>query len=224
MMRKVELLAALLAVAAVPALADAGDPPSRVARLSYQSGTVSFRPGTVEEWTAASLNYPLTTGDHLWADAGAQVEMHIGSTAIRMGSQTALAILNLDDQMAQLSLTRACSRSTSGTWETRKPTKSTRPMWRWLWCGRAITASMSMAITTSPPSPCGAGKPQVNGGGAAFAVHAGQSARISGVDTVSQEMGSAPPPDQFDGWCQTARPARRPVAIGALRFPRDHRL
>ena len=81
------------------------DPPSRVARLSYQSGTVSFRPGTVEEWTAASLNYPLTTGDHLWADAGAQVEMDIGSTAIRMGSQTALAILNLDDQMAQLSLT-----------------------------------------------------------------------------------------------------------------------
>jgi ABC-type sugar transport system substrate-binding protein len=75
MMRKVELLAALLAVAAVPALAAAGDPPSRVARLSYQSGTVSFRPGTVEEWTAASLNYPLTTGDHLWADAGAQVEM-----------------------------------------------------------------------------------------------------------------------------------------------------
>jgi hypothetical protein len=65
MMRKVELLAALLAMAAVPALADAGDPPSRVARLSYQSGTVSFRPGTVEEWTAASLNYPLTTGDHL---------------------------------------------------------------------------------------------------------------------------------------------------------------
>jgi hypothetical protein len=31
--------------------------------------------------------------------------MDIGSAAIRMGSQTALAILNLDDQMAQLSLT-----------------------------------------------------------------------------------------------------------------------
>src|ERR1035437_8162156 len=106
MMRKVELLAALLVVAVAPALADAGDPPSRVARLSFQSGTVSFRPGTIEEWTAASLNYPLTTGDHLWADDGAQVEMHVGSTAIRMGSQTALAILNLDDQMAQFSLTQ----------------------------------------------------------------------------------------------------------------------
>ena len=102
MIRNIELVAALLAVAAAPALADAGDPPSRVARLNYESGTVSFRPGTVEEWTAASLNYPLTTGDHLWADAGAQVEMHIGSTAVRMGSQTALAILNLDDQMARL--------------------------------------------------------------------------------------------------------------------------
>ena len=120
MMRKVELLAAVLVAAALPAMADAGDSPSRVARLSYQSGTVSFRPGTVEEWTAASLNYPLTTGDHLWADAGAEVEMHVGSTAIRMGSQTALAILNLDDQMAQLSLRPPAVQT--------PPARSERPM------------------------------------------------------------------------------------------------
>jgi len=202
MMRKVELLAALLAVAAVPALADAGDPPSRVARLSYQSGTVSFRPGTVEEWTAASLNYPLTTGDHLWADAGAQVEMDIGSTAIRMGSQTALAILNLDDQMAQLSLTEGVLEvhirylGDQEAYEIDTPNVAVslvRP-------GDYrvdVDGDNNITIVTVR-----GGEAQVNGGGAAFAVDAGQSARISGVDTVSQEMGSAPPPDQFDAWCQ----------------------
>src|SRR5260370_19044374 len=107
MMHKSELLVVLLAIAAFSAFGQdhAQDPPSRVVRLNYMSGTVSFRPGTVDEWTAATINYPLYDGDHLWADRGARTELHVGSTALRMGSETALAILNLDDRMVQLSLT-----------------------------------------------------------------------------------------------------------------------
>src|SRR5664279_5961399 len=87
MMRKSDLLATLLAIAAVSAFGQdqgqdqAQDPPSRVARLNYMSGTVSFRPGTVDEWTAATINYPLYNGDHLWADRDARTELHVGSTA-----------------------------------------------------------------------------------------------------------------------------------------------
>ncbi|MGA2267176.1 MAG: DUF6600 domain-containing protein [Bryobacteraceae bacterium] len=202
MMRKVELLAALLAMAAAPVLADAGDPPSRVARLSYQSGTVSFRPGTVEEWTAATVNYPLTTGDHLWADAGAQVEMHVGSTAIRMGSQTALAILNLDDQMAQLSLTQGVLDvhirylGDQEAFEIDTPNVAVsllRPG------DYRIDVDGDNNITTVTVR---GGEAEVTGGGAAFSVHADESARLSGVDTVSQDMGSAPPRDEFDRWCE----------------------
>ena len=68
-------------------------------------GRSHFRPGSVEEWAAASLNYPLTTGDHLFTDANSQTELHIGSTAIRMDQQTALSFLNLDDRVVQVSLT-----------------------------------------------------------------------------------------------------------------------
>ena len=67
MNRKALLLLAFLTISA-SAFADGDDPPSRVARLNFQSGSVSFRPGSVEEWTAATLNYPMTTGDHLWSD------------------------------------------------------------------------------------------------------------------------------------------------------------
>src|ERR1039458_410057 len=102
---KIGHLTFLLGLAVGAAIAQPVDPPSRVARLNYLAGQVSFRPGSVEDWAAASLNYPLTTGDHLWTDPGAQTEMHVGSTAIRMGSETALAFLNLDDRVAQLSLT-----------------------------------------------------------------------------------------------------------------------
>jgi hypothetical protein len=191
-----------MAVAAAPALADAGDPPSRVARLNYQTGTVSFRPGTVEDWTAASLNYPLTTGDHLWADAGAEVELHIGSTAIRMGSQTALAILNLDDQMAQLSLTQGVLNihvrylGPQEAFEVDTPNVAVSLMQPGDY---RIDVDGDNNITTVTVR---GGEVQVNGGGAAFSIAAGQSARVSGVDTVSQGLASAPPPDQFDTWCQ----------------------
>src|SRR5579872_5725172 len=104
-MRKIGLGALLLTLAAGAAVADQGDPPARVGRLNYMAGPVSFRPASVEEWTGASLNYPLTTGDHLWTEEGAQTEIHIGSTAIRMGSRTAMSFLNLDDRIVQISVT-----------------------------------------------------------------------------------------------------------------------
>src|SRR5579862_3154079 len=105
MVRRFGYVAALVTLIAGAALADGDDPPSRVARLNYLSGSVSFRPGSVDDWGPATLNYPLTTGDHLWTDPGAQTEIHVGSTAIRMNSGTAISILNLNDQVAQISLT-----------------------------------------------------------------------------------------------------------------------
>src|ERR1700679_1584309 len=54
------------------------DPPSRVARLNWMEGQVSFQPASVDTWTGATLNYPLTTGDHIYADVASRAEMHIG--------------------------------------------------------------------------------------------------------------------------------------------------
>ncbi len=86
------------------AAADDDDPPSRVARLSYMSGSVSFQPGGQGDWLAAVWNRPLTTGDNLWTDRGSRAELHVGSTAIRMGPETSLTLLDLDDRSLQLRL------------------------------------------------------------------------------------------------------------------------
>ena len=67
------------------------DPPTWVARLNYIQGSVSFRPGEMEDWTQATLNYPFRSGDHLWVDEGARAELHVGSTALRLNQSTALA-------------------------------------------------------------------------------------------------------------------------------------
>ena len=42
------------------------DPPSRVGRLAQMNGTVSFHTSDETQWEAATLNYPITSGNSLW--------------------------------------------------------------------------------------------------------------------------------------------------------------
>ena len=82
------LLLVLCLSSALPLLADEADPPSRIARLSYLQGSVSFEPSGEENWVQATLNYPLTAGDRLWTDTGARAELETGNVAVRMWQQT----------------------------------------------------------------------------------------------------------------------------------------
>src|SRR5258708_5620068 len=80
---------------ALPALAD---PPARVGRLSEISGTVSFHDSADEQWSPATLNYPVTSGNSFWTEPGAHAEIHVGSTAVHLDGATELDITALDDQ------------------------------------------------------------------------------------------------------------------------------
>ncbi len=80
------------------------DPPARVARMNLAQGSVSFQPGGEGDWVDAVPNRPLTTGDNLWADKDSRAELHVGSTSIRLGSETSLTFLELDDRVLQLRL------------------------------------------------------------------------------------------------------------------------
>src|SRR5437868_8495437 len=87
------------------AAADEDDPPSRVARLAYASGNVSFNPAGTDDWVSAVVNRPMTTGDKLWADDGSRAELHLGSAAIRLSDHTGFSFLNLTDEVTQVLLT-----------------------------------------------------------------------------------------------------------------------
>src|SRR5215471_13172344 len=82
----------------------AQDPPARVGRLNYSQGSVSFRPAGEDDWVSAVPNRPMVTGDDLWADENSRAEVHIGSTALRLGSQTGITFLGLDDNVTQIRL------------------------------------------------------------------------------------------------------------------------
>ena len=80
------------------------DPPARVGRVNLIEGSVSFSPNDSGSWQAATLNYPLTTGNQLQTAAGARVEAHIGSTAVRLAADTTISFETLDDQTIQIRL------------------------------------------------------------------------------------------------------------------------
>jgi hypothetical protein len=87
---------------------DAGrelEPPSRVARLSYLDGTVSFQPAGTADWVAAQLNRPLTTGDRLYTEDGSRAELHTGTTAFRVAPRTGVNIDQLDDRVIRMIVT-----------------------------------------------------------------------------------------------------------------------
>ena len=95
---------ACLALLALGAAAMAQDPPSRVARLAYMTGPVSFEPASVDQWTQASLNYPMTTGDNLYTDQGARAVLRIGRNSLRLNGGTNFQFVNLSDQVVQVSI------------------------------------------------------------------------------------------------------------------------
>src|SRR5688500_9045186 len=78
------------------------DPPSRVARLSYISGPVSFKAAGTDTWVPAVPNRPLTVGDELWTDEDARAELDMGHAFTRLNSRTGIGILNLDDRGTQI--------------------------------------------------------------------------------------------------------------------------
>src|SRR2546422_2942608 len=87
------------------ATADEDDPPSRVARLAYAHGNVSFNPAGTDDWVSAVVNRPITTGDKLWSDEGARAELHLGYAVIRLSDHTGFSFLNLTDNVTQIRLT-----------------------------------------------------------------------------------------------------------------------
>src|SRR5271169_6061269 len=102
------VLGIALAMIVVPTRASAQDqqedPPSRVARLGYLQGSVSFQPAGETDWVGAVPNRPMSTGDQLWTDVNSRAEVTLGSAVIRMAPLTGFSFLNLDDHTVQIQL------------------------------------------------------------------------------------------------------------------------
>src|SRR5215471_6911235 len=215
-MKVVTIFAALVLVSSAALLHAAdGDPPAVVGRLNYITGQVSFAPAQADEdWVAASLNRPITTGDRLWTDAGARAEMHVGSLAVRMDAQTSLDVLDLNDRTFQLRLAQGGAnvrlrRATPG-----ESVEIATP-------GGAVVLTRPGAYRVNVDPQGYATTVSVRGGGQAevFAPNGGFVVRDEEQLTLAGLRGDvaiAPPPDEFDRWA--ALRDRREDRVAATRY------
>ncbi len=85
---------------------DSADPPSRVARLSWIAGDLGLLPAGASDWSDASVNRPLTTGDKLSSGDNARAEVEFGGATLRLDDRTDVGLLDLNEQLAQVELTQ----------------------------------------------------------------------------------------------------------------------
>ena len=176
------------------------DPPSRVARLNFIQGSISFQPAGTSDWVDANPNRPLTTGDQLWADQDSRGELHLGGSVLRIGGQTAVSFLNLTDQAVQIQVAqgtadlRVVHLEDNESYEIDTPNLAfsiLRPGEYRIDVNADGTSSVVSVVN---------GDGEVTAGGQAYNVARGQQYSFSGTDEVSYDAEALPQPDDFQQW------------------------
>jgi hypothetical protein len=214
------LVAGLLVVLPRTAAAQDDDPPGRVARLSFIQGTVSFQPTGDTDWVEANPNRPITIGDNLWADKDSRGELHIGSTAIRISSETGISFLNLDDRTVQIQLAQGVTEIHLRRMESGDAFEIDTPN-----LAVTLTRSGEYLLSTDPNNNSTVvivreGEAQATGGGESYDLVAGQQYVLTGTDQLTFDAQNASGFDEFEDWCQT-RDQRENSSVSARYVSRD---
>jgi hypothetical protein len=176
------------------------DPPSRVARLNFIQGSVSFQPAGTSDWLDANPNRPLTTGDQLWADQDSRGELHLGGSVLRISGQTAVSFLNLNDQAVQIQVAQGSADLRVLHLEDNENYEIDTPN-----AAFSILRPGEYRVDVSPDGTSSVvsvdnGDGEVTAGGQAYNVARGQQYTFSGTDQVGYDAEPLPEPDDFQQW------------------------
>ncbi len=196
-----------------------GDPPDRVARLSYISGEVSMRPAGDSDWVAVELNRPLTTGDTIWTGDPGRAELHLGTAALRIAAGTTLTLTEVSSNAVQVKLTggtlavRIRELDADEEFEVDTPDAAVRLL---------RTGDYRIDVAMNAPGTAILARPgdaDVTGpNGLNFVVHARQQAQVPGWDQQRYTISEPRPPDAFDAFC-AERDQREERALAEKRLP-----
>ncbi|MHB1676467.1 MAG: DUF6600 domain-containing protein [Sulfuriferula sp.] len=198
---------AIISAMPLPALSAAtptatSNPPSRVARLDYFSGDVTIEPAGANAWSHAELNWPLTTGDQLWTNNGGRAELQVGSSALHLGRQTALDIVDLDDRTMQIKVTQGKFAARIRTLPAGQDVEIDTPN-----LALQATSPGSFRVDVAPDGgstmvTVRSGTATLYGDNASLPISAGQQIRFGGTHLQQQAGATSPVADSFDLWVE----------------------
>jgi hypothetical protein len=178
------------------------NPPARAARISYLKGKVSFQPAGHDQWSEATPNFTVTTGDRIYTDKNARAELEVGPYSVRLSSATDLLVTNLNDQIMQLGLEQGTLRVsvyelTSGnTVEIDTPNGAL-----------TLLTAGTYRVDTDPDGAntivsVNSGSLEISGEGVSQTLQTDQSARLTGHNPIQLTSIPIPALDSFDKWCE----------------------
>jgi hypothetical protein len=188
------------AVTQIAEAQDQDDPPSRVARLGFMEGSVSFQPAGENEWVGAVPNRPMTTGDKLWTDRDSRAEVQLGSATINLAPNTGFSFLNLDDRTIQMEVTagainiRVWDLDRDNVLEIDTPNQAFTVQER----GRYRVQTSENGDFTVVTIRRGAG--ESSGNGQSYTLHEGTSTTFRGTTSLNADVEPIGDPDDFDTW------------------------
>ena len=176
------------------------DPPTRVARLGYIEGSVSFQPAGVDDWVQAVPNRPLTTGDQLWTSDGSRAELQLGSAVIRLSENTSFTFLQLDDHTVQMQISsgsigiRLRRLDNDDDFEVDTPNLAFTPSQPGSY---RIDASQDGGYSVVSVRE---GQGEATGSGLTYPLYGGQLGSFYGTDSLYANVEDIGAPDRFDSW------------------------
>ena len=199
----------------------AGDPPERVGRLARVSGAVSFHAADEDQWSPATANFPLTAGNALWTDAGAQAEIEVSASSVAMAPGTELDIATLNDTEFQATEPQGeiFVRVRAGTQDESYAVQTPRGLVTFCSPGRyAVVAGDTRTPTTVTVVE---GSARITGPDVPLEVGPNQTATIDGTDTLQGNVGPAQRDPFLTAMLDREAPPRRqsvapPPAVAAM--------
>ena len=143
---------------------------------------------------------------------------HLNNAVIRMGPQSSLGFLNLDDRFAQLRFSqgelilRVRRLGDDESFEVDTPNAAISILREGEYRFNADPDSATAWVTVR------SGEAEVTGGGQAFTVRSGNTAQLSGTDQLAVDVQYAAAPDDFEQWCED-RDSRESRSVTARYLP-----
>src|SRR5215475_1427734 len=201
-MSLISVVLAVYVLAPQRAAADDDDPPSRVARLAFVRGNVSFNPAGTDDWVAPVVNRPMTTGDKLWSDDNSRAELHLGYAVVRLSDHTGFSFLNLTDEVTQLRLTegtlniRVRRLSDDETFEVDTPNLAFSILRPGSYRINVNEAGDATIVSVRE------GQGEITSGGSAYTIHSREEGYFNGLDQLDADIQRGlSDEDDFDHWC-----------------------
>jgi hypothetical protein len=214
---------ALLACAPAFAPAFAGEqPPARVGRVSFISGTLAFYGPGDSDWSA-KVNYPVAVGEWFGTDPQSWAEIRIGAETIDVGGDTQFDIADLGDRVLKADVMQGRIEVNLRQFGPDESVEIDIPrggVWllqRGIYDIEIGTADQPTRISVFE------GSARFVGGGADLTIRAGDAVVLSGTDTIAAAVERATK-DDFVKWVPLARLPSRQARCALSRAPGNDRV